>query len=305
MESVLRLRPEAIRLLAPALLAVLVLSLGACGHARVVRRDYATPDRVQSPRPSRAASRAEVEPLPRGGVHIVRPGETLYGISFRFGLRYQDVATWNGIADPFVIEVGQRLRLQPTTAESRPIAATSPPMRPVGPGPVAPAPAAAVPVPSGPRPSGVPAMPPRAAPPAPVASAPPPAPAAPILGAPAWRWPTRGQVVGRYVAGDQTQQGINIAGSAGQPVQASADGVVVYSGAGLVGYGELIIIKHNDEWLSAYAHNRRRLVNEGMRVRAGDTIAEMGRSGASRDMLHFEIRRNGKPVDPLAFLPPN
>ena len=86
-------------------------------------------------------------------------------------------------------------------------------------------------------------------------------------------------------------------------MQASADGVVVYSGAGLVGYGELIIIKHNDEWLSAYAHNRRRLVTEGTRVKAGDTIAEMGRTGASRDMLHFEIRRNGKPVDPLLYLP--
>jgi len=78
---------------------------------------------------------------------------------------------------------------------------------------------------------------------------------------------------------------------------------VVYSGAGLVGYGELIIIKHSDEWLSAYAHNRRRLVGEGSRVKAGDVIAEMGRTGASRDMLHFEIRRNGKPVDPLGQLP--
>ena len=91
--------------------------------------------------------------------------------------------------------------------------------------------------------------------------------------------------------------------SAGQPVQAAGDGVVVYSGAGLVGYGELVIIKHSDEWLSAYAHNRKRLVAEGARVKAGDTIAEMGRTGAIRDMLHFEIRRNGKPVDPLDWLP--
>ena len=120
---------------------------------------------------------------------------------------------------------------------------------------------------------------------------------------PAWRWPTQGQIIGRYVAGDQTQQGINIAGSAGQNISAAADGVVVYSGAGLVGYGELIIIKHSDEWLSAYAHNRRRLVGEGTRVKAGESIAEMGRTGAARDMLHFEIRRNGKPVDPLSFLP--
>ena len=298
MESVLRLRPEAIRLLVPTLAAVLVLMLGACGHARVVHRDYETPSRAQPPRPSRAASRAEVEPLPRGGVHIVRPGETLYGISFRFGLRFQDVAAWNGIADPFVIEVGQRLRLQPATDGSRPVVVAPAPARPT-----ASAPTPAWRTPSAPRPGDVGSIPPRGANPPPVVVAPPSERVAPILGAPSWRWPTVGQVVGRYVAGDQTQQGINIAGSAGQPVQASADGVVVYSGAGLVGYGELIIIKHNDEWLSAYAHNRRRMVSEGTRVKAGDTIAEMGRTGASRDMLHFEIRRNGKPVDPLAFLP--
>jgi lipoprotein NlpD len=124
-----------------------------------------------------------------------------------------------------------------------------------------------------------------------------------IPGGPNWRWPTDGDVIGRYVAGDQTQQGIDIAGRSGQPVIAAADGVVVYSGAGLVGYGELVIIKHSEEWLSAYAHNRRRLVAEGTKVKAGDAIAEMGRTGAITDMLHFEIRRNGKPVDPLLYLP--
>jgi lipoprotein NlpD len=144
-----------------------------------------------------------------------------------------------------------------------------------------------------------PILTPSATTPPPISTVPKPA----TAGVPAWRWPTSGQVVGRYVAGDQTQQGINIAGSAGQDVLAAGDGVVVYSGAGLVGYGELIIIKHSDEWLSAYAHNRKRRVTEGTRVHAGDVIAEMGHSGASRDMLHFEIRRNGKPVDPLAFLP--
>jgi lipoprotein NlpD len=118
-----------------------------------------------------------------------------------------------------------------------------------------------------------------------------------------WRWPTQGQLIGRFAAEDPKRQGIGIAGTAGQPVVAAADGVVVYSGAGLVGYGELIIVKHSDEWLSAYAHNRRRLVAEGAAVKAGEQIAELGRSGTSRDMLHFEIRRNGKPVDPLTILP--
>jgi lipoprotein NlpD len=105
------------------------------------------------------------------------------------------------------------------------------------------------------------------------------------------------------VAGDPKRQGIDIAGNAGQPVLAAADGVVVYSGAGLVGYGELIIVKHDEQWLSAYGHNRARLVNEGALVKAGQQIAQMGRTGAAREMLHFEIRYNGKPVDPLAYLP--
>jgi lipoprotein NlpD len=118
-----------------------------------------------------------------------------------------------------------------------------------------------------------------------------------------WQWPTLGDIVGRFVAGDPTRQGLSIAGSAGQPVNAAADGVVVYSGSGLIGYGELIIVKHSDEFLSAYGHNRRRLVGEGDQVRAGQQIAEMGRSGAARDMLHFEIRRNGRPVDPQTHLP--
>ena len=105
------------------------------------------------------------------------------------------------------------------------------------------------------------------------------------------------------MAGDATKQGIDIAGSAGEAVVAASDGVVVYSGSGLVGYGELVIVKHNDAWLSAYGHNRSRLVNEGQQVKAGQQIAEMGHSGAARDMLHFEIRFNGKPVDPLSYLP--
>ena len=110
-------------------------------------------------------------------------------------------------------------------------------------------------------------------------------------------------MIGRFASGDATKQGVDIAGSSGQAVRAASDGVVVYSGGGLVGYGELIIIKHSEAWLSAYGHNRKRLVNEGQNVKAGQQIAEMGRSGASRDMLHFEIRYNGKPVDPLLYLP--
>ena len=118
-----------------------------------------------------------------------------------------------------------------------------------------------------------------------------------------WSWPSAGKIVGGFVGGDQTKQGIDIAGSAGDSVRAAADGEVVYSGNGLIGYGELIIVKHNASFLSAYGHNRKRLVAEGDKVHAGQQIAEMGSSGASRDALHFEIRKNGKPVNPAEYLP--
>jgi lipoprotein NlpD len=118
-----------------------------------------------------------------------------------------------------------------------------------------------------------------------------------------WRWPGDGKIIGTYVSGDQTKQGVDIAGKAGDPVQAAADGEVVYSGNGLLGYGELIIVKHNASFLSAYGHNRKRLVQEGDRVKAGQRIAEMGSSASARDELHFEIRKNGKPVNPLDYLP--
>ncbi len=117
-----------------------------------------------------------------------------------------------------------------------------------------------------------------------------------------WRWPTTGNVIGRFVAGDPTQQGVDISGKLGQSVFAVAEGDVVYSGNGLLGYGEMIIVQHSPDYLSAYGHNQRRLVVEGDKVRAGQVIAEMGQRG-SQVMLHFEVRRRGKPVDPLAYLP--
>ena len=201
----------------------------------------------------------------------------------------------------------------PVTGLPAPTPLTRPGATPVvsngsGPAPVTPLPPETRPAnpavpPSGP--ASAPAVP--VATPA-IAGTPVVVPSAPVVpaavSAGGWRWPTQGQLIGRFSAGDPKRQGIDIAGTAGQSVVAAADGVVVYSGAGLVGYGELIIIKHSDEWLSAYAHSRKRLVTEGTAVRAGQPIAELGRSGTSRDMLHFEVRRNGKPVDPLSVLPP-
>ena len=117
-----------------------------------------------------------------------------------------------------------------------------------------------------------------------------------------WRWPAQGSLTKKFQTGDAIP-GIEIAGNAGDPIRAAADGVVVYSGNGLVGYGELVIIKHNDSFLSAYGHNSKRLVKEGQRVTAGQQIAEMGSSGATRNELEFQIRKDGNPVDPLGYLP--
>ena len=119
----------------------------------------------------------------------------------------------------------------------------------------------------------------------------------------AWRWPTAGEVVRPFDAA-ATRRGLGIGGEVGQPVVATADGQVVYSGTALIGYGELIIIQHSGALLSAYGHNRRRLVEEGARVQAGQPIAELGLNDRDQPMLHFEIRQDGQPVDPRRFLPP-
>jgi len=211
---------------------------------------------------------------PKPGASVtVRRGDTLYRLAVNNGISPMDLALWNGISAPYTIYPGQRLWLYPRSGAQASRAASS-----------------------GARSAQRPPVRPTQAPPQPTAPA-------PVRSGIAWRWPTDGQILNRYAAGDPTRQGIDIAGKGGQPVRAAADGVVVYSGAGLVGYGELVIVKHDEQWLSAYGHNRTRLVNEGARVKAGEQIAEMGNTGTAREMLHFEIRYNGKPVDPLQHLP--
>jgi lipoprotein NlpD len=247
-------------------------------------------------------------PSQRGREYVVARGDTLYGIAFRHGVDFRDLARWNRIPSPYTIYPGQRLVLG---GDGR-VASTPPPVsRP----PAAPTPRPGIvestrtPPPPATPPRPVPVAPPLDPPkplaPSPVAAEPARAPPSGVRNAQGvtWRWPASGQIVSKYVTGDPTRQGVNIAGSSGQPVFAAAAGEVVYSGAGLIGYGELIIIKHSDTFLSAYGHNRKRLVAEGQKVTSGQQIAEMGRSGAARDMLHFEIRKGGKPVDPLPLLP--
>jgi len=247
---------------------VLVLSvavmtgLAAC-HSTVVRQ-------------TGSSGGGKIVSQPKYGQTVrVQRGDTLYGLAFRNGIDFRDLAAWNGIGSPYTIYPGQTLRLYPSSG-SRPSTGTA-----------------------------ATGTAPRPAPPPATTSTPKPPPpqAAPVNSGFSWRWPADGHVIGRFVAGDATRQGIDIAGSGGQAVRAAADGVVVYSGAGLVGYGELIIVKHSEAWLSAYGHNRKRLVNEGQNVKAGQQIAEMGSTGAAREMLHFEIRYNGKPVDPQQYLP--
>ncbi len=258
------------RTVALAVVPMLVLLLASCGTARVVR----------DPGAAHAGSRPVRASAPKYGTRaVVRRGETLYHIATSNGISALDLAVWNDIPPPYTIYPGQTLRLYPSQrpVRSQPIASTPVPTRPAA---VARPPIPAVPPAETAQPVVVPA------------------------GSPfPWQWPADGTLASRFVAGEPTQQGIDISGQAGQPVRAAADGVVVYSGSGLVGYGELVIVKHNDAWLSAYGHNRARLVNEGQLVKAGQQIAEMGHSGAARDMLHFEIRFNGKPVDPLSYLP--
>ena len=274
-----------------------------------------------------------------GGFYTVRTGDTLYSIAFRNSVDYRDLAQWNQVAAPYTIWPGQRLRLSPPAPSATPSVAAAVPA-PVGgarPAPAPAAPAAAtglfetVPAPSAPTSaaaattggSGADHAAPSAASPSAAASSVPVAGVAPASPSPAdakvtaapvpraavrtaggltWRWPADGNVVKRFQS-DAAIPGIEIAGSAGTPVRAAADGVVVYSGNGLVGYGELVIIKHSDSLLSAYAHNAKRLVKEGQRVSAGQQIATMGSSGAANTGLGFQIRKDGNPVDPLDYLP--
>jgi len=233
-----------------------------------------------------------VENANKPGYYTVRPGDTLLRIALDSGQNWRDIQRWNAIENPNVIEVGQVLRVIPPAGTEVAVA------RPVTPGSAVPSSAtASAPVSTTPR---------TATPTGPVASLPAVTPAPLPAGEEElpWAWPTPPGA--SVIAGfdEQRNKGLDIAGRPGDPVLASADGRVVYAGAGLRGYGNLIILKHNNTYLSAYAHNQSLLVKEDQTVRKGQKIAEMGSSDADRVKLHFEIRRQGKPVDPSRYLPP-
>lgn len=223
--------------------------------------------------------------------HQVNKGETLYSIAWRYGLDHRKLAAANNIRPPYTIYPKQKLRLAEAQPRGAPAGARG---------------AAHKPVVSRKEPPGKPEEP-KSSPSSrsknqtPVAVAP----AAPALiqGAPKWRWPAQGRILSAFGASTGLNKGVDIEGKLGEPVIAAASGQVVYAGSGLRGYGKLLIIKHNDTYLSAYAHNDRLLLNEGDKVNGGDKIAEMGSTGTDEVKLHFEIRRQGEPVDPIRYLP--
>ncbi|HXZ07836.1 MAG TPA: peptidoglycan DD-metalloendopeptidase family protein [Paraburkholderia sp.] len=269
-------------------------------------------DRSSAPAISTQAGAAPQPPVPLGppppGYYRVKPGDTLYRIALENGQNYRDIATWNNLTNPNQIEVDQLLRVAPpgaNVAAITPGVATSPVG---GAGGVQSAPlgvTAPAPGVTGAT-AGVAAAPPLLGSAANgVAPAPQPSlgdTSANANGNISFAWPVRGPLLNTF--DDSKNKGVNIGGAAGDPVKASADGRVVYAGNGLRGYGNLIIIKHDATYLTAYAHNRALMVKEGDAVTKGQKIAEMGNSDSDRVMLHFEVRRQGKPVDPLKYLPP-
>lgn len=199
--------------------------------------------------------------VPDPNTHIVRRGETLFSIAWRYGKDPQDVARWNQLGDGSLIHPGDVIYLAPSSsAAASPGASTSRP--------------APKPLPK------VPAQPP-----------------------PPWNWPTSGRVSVEFGGKPGTGTGVLIDGKSGQPIVAAASGRVVYAGSGLIGYGQLIIVKHNDTYLSAYGYNASLLVKEGEAIKKGQRIATMGEGPERKARLHFEIRRNGKPVNPRQYLP--
>lgn len=285
------------------LLSVAVLALVLAGCAA----------NQPAPVSERATGAQEAKP----GYYVVRPGDTLLSISRRYNVGVADLVSWNRLGDPNQIEVGQELRVAVPLAAGN-ASSGNVVVRPIAPpgvevSPVAPQDGsgnASMPggLRQGPLGGKVPysdqalAAARGSAVPAPTAAPTTPPVAVPTPGLPTgWIWPANGKVIATFT--DNASKGIDIAGKLGDPVVASEAGKVVYAGSGLRGYGKLVIIKHDADFLTAYAHNRELLVKEGDAVNKGQKIAELGNTDTDRPELHFEVRRQGKPVDPLKFLP--
>jgi len=274
------------------LLALLpALCLYSCGgNVRAPVEDPGEQAKKVTPAPP-AVKVSPSAPAPAPSFHVVSKGDTLYSIAWNYGFDYRDVADWNSINPPYVIHPGQRIQLSDRSAvtPAKQVQPVPSPDAVLTPGPIIvkkkpdaeePARKEITPAPTSPA----------------TAKTPTPLPKSFI-----WSWPTQGNLVKADTP--IAKNGIDISGTKGQKINASAPGEVVYSGSGLLGYGRLIIIKHNDTFLSAYAHNSELLVQEGDLVKGGQNIALMGETTNGKAYLHFEIRKNGQPVDPLKYLP--
>ena len=277
-----------------ALLSAMVLS--GCAN-----KNRPAPVEDRSPNAARAPAKmvASADNAGKPGYYSVKSGDTLIRIGMDNGQSWRDIARWNNIENPNLIETGQVLRVTPpeeTGVVVRPVSSTNVVTSP------APANTASAPAPvsntASVRPPASAANPPNAS-----------TPANNLANTDSaeetvsFQWPTRGNVLAGF--DEVKNKGIDIAGKAGDPVLAAADGKVVYAGSGLRGYGNLVILKHNNTYLTAYAHNQSLLVKEDQAIKRGQKIAEMGNSDADQVKLHFEIRRQGKPVDPAKYLPAN
>jgi lipoprotein NlpD len=238
--------------------------------------------------------------MTKDGHYRVRKGDSLHAIAFNFGLDWRDIAGWNHIRAPYIIYPDQELQLTPPRQYTSSAAKPGNQATPARSGSQAEPPPASSKSSSQLSTTTTALKTPRAS----TTSSPPRASTSAAGSDPSkWMWPTSGRIISNYKADDSSRKGIDISGQEGQPIIAAAAGEVVYSGSGIIAYGELIIIKHSDQFLSAYAHNRKRLVAEGEKVKAGTKIAEMGRNDRNQTLLHFEIRVNGNPRDPLTYLP--
>lgn len=291
-----------------AVLLLLLGSLSAC--APTILRVPPVEDRTtRSPAAAAAAGVAAAaasspvaelpKPLPgaenagKPGYYSVKPGDTMIRIGLETGQNWRDIQRWNGMDNANALEVGQVLRVVPPSVDPAAVAT-----RPVAVAKVEPRPLDA-------KPPAASAPQPAAAATAPVLPVPAPAAAATVSRDDdelSWAWPAGGTVLAGY--DEVRSKGVVIGGKAGDPVVAAADGRVVYAGSGLRGYGNLVIVKHNSTYLTAYAHNQALVVKEDQPVKRGQKIAEMGSTDAERVQLHFEIRKQGKPIDPVRLLPP-
>jgi lipoprotein NlpD len=292
-------------------LALLTLTIGLLSACQTPARKAPVVERSSGANPAnyRPATQPAIIEETRGdarGTYTVRRGDTLVRIALDHGQNYRDLVAWNSLSDPNDIKVGQVLRVAPASAAvDRPPTGVTTAAISMPPSDTRSTAPAILPK------KTLPAVPPRVAEARPAEGSLPPAAAgaAGVAVAPAivdedrmsWMWPSDGKVVGTFE--DGKNKGIDIAGKPGQKVMAASAGKVMYAGSGIRGYGNLVIVKHSNNVLSAYAHNRAIVVKEGDPVVKGQTIAEMGNSDADSVKLHFEIRQQGKPVDPSRFLP--